>query len=400
MVEYDKLRQICDENSRVSSRVIDDFLIYYAAARNNLEKEMNRRFGSVKHITSNFPKEWVNRLKSQYIAHKVFMKDGFIRNYLKNDALKSLKVDERKFLEFQAENPWRFSFSRIKENPAIDFYLMADVFSGDEFLLYSSGVSATNKQQKVILWFNLIAFNGECWQSFGPIAGYNSFEPDDIFLFATELQNDIVDIESILSNIDYNPVPYMMLISGAGMPLIFNNNDQVIIAVAEYDIDSLETGKLTEIFTTEYNKGVYRLLLNGWAEHPHLSQAYFDENNKIIVLTAMTERGFEALSNALNGFGYSFSSQPFLRVNLSMISTASDILKRKIQLNEYEKLFTRKTAPENQAELDRINALLQQAIPDINAGRQPDIRKLADETGMDAEEVKRIIKSITGKLKK
>jgi len=102
MKDFETIKLICEENSKVSSKVIDEFLIYYAAGRNKIEQEMNQKFAVYKHITSKFPNELINRLKAQYIAHKVFRQDGFINNYLDHSALKNLPNKERNYLKSQA----------------------------------------------------------------------------------------------------------------------------------------------------------------------------------------------------------------------------------------------------------------------------------------------------------
>ncbi|MBK7626687.1 MAG: hypothetical protein IPJ16_05705 [Bacteroidales bacterium] len=56
-----------------------------------------------------------------------------------------------------------------------------------------------------------------------------------------------------------------------------------------------------------------------------------------------TDRGFTALVDGLNEYGFSVSDDPFLRVNLSMVTTASDILTKQIMLSEYEGLFAKNT---------------------------------------------------------
>jgi hypothetical protein len=398
MKDFETIKLICEENSKISAKVIDEFLIYYAAEHNNLEYEMNQKFAAYRHITNKFQKEWLNRLKAQYIAHKVFKKDGLIKSFLNHSALKNLNVKERNYLIFQAEHLWRFSFSVIKKSPAESFYIMEDVFSDQEFLLYSPGVAKTLEDQSVILWLNLISYNGSCWQSFGPIGAYKSFEPDDIFFFATELKPDIADEQELLANLEYNPIPYMMLLSGANIPLIYNKEDQIINMMAEYDLETINTKSLTKSFKTEYNKGVYRLSLKRWSGPPHFSQAYFDENKKIILLSSMTDRGFRALAEGLSEYGFNFSADPFMRVNLSMISAASDILKRKIRLNEYEDLFLKETSSPDQENLDKLNTLLKLVLPDINAGREPDIKALAVKAGVDIKTARNIIKQIMGKF--
>ena len=399
MQDFEKIKLVCEENSKISAKVVDEFLIYYAAERNNLEKDMNQQFATYKHITQNFQSEWVNMLKSQYIAHKIFKKGGLIKTYLNHPALNKLKSDERKYLKFHAENPWRFSFSIIKGNPAENFYIMEDVFREEEFLIYSPGMTVTLKAQPVILWFNMIAFNGTCWQSYGPIGAYRSFEPDDIFFFATELSPDIENEEELLDNLENNPLPYMMLLCGANYPLTVNKKDQMLYVMAEYDIENLDTKSLTAGFKTEYNKGIYRLSLKKWSEHPHFAQSYYDEKNKTITLSSMTDRGFKALVKGLNEYGYDFDSDPSVRVNLTMLKTASDILKRKMDVVKYDHLFSKESSPAVKEGIEKLNMFLNLAMPEINAGLQPDIDALAAKAGIDTDTAKELIAQIDKKLK-
>lgn len=207
MKDLKTTRRISEDNSKMSAKVIDNFLLYSAADLINLEHEMNKRFKLYRHISRELKKELTNRLKAQYIIHKVFKKEGLLKSYLNHPAIRNLDIKERNWLKLHSEEAWKFSFSVIENNPAENFFVMKDVFSDEAFLLYSPGVAKTLEEQSVILWFNLISFNGACWQSFGPIGAYKSFEPDDIFFFATELNPEIASEQEILNNVELNPVP-------------------------------------------------------------------------------------------------------------------------------------------------------------------------------------------------
>ncbi len=399
-MDFEKIKRICERNSVLSAKVIDDFLLYYAANRDKLEPEMEKRFARFKHVTGKFQKEWIARLKAQYIAHKIFRHDGLIKGYLNHAALKKLGTEEQKYLENQSERPWRFSFSVIRGRLAEDFFEMEDVFTDEGFLLYSPGVTRILDSQSAILWLNLIAYNGSCWQSFGPIGSYSSFEPDDIFFFATELNPDINGEEELLADLESNPVPYMMLLSGAVTPLIYNKKDQLVHVTAEYPMDSMNTKKLTGSFKTEYNDGVYRLSLKRWSTPPHFAQAYYNEIEKTVFLSSMTDRGFIALANELNKYGYTFSTDPFLRVNLSMLTISSDILKRNIRVNEYDDRFTKETPPSDREVIDKLNRFMELVLPEINAGRQPDIEELALKAGLDKQTALDIFNHLKGRIDK
>lgn len=399
MKNYKAIRTICEENRRRSAVVIDEFLIYYAASRNNLEHKMNQQFAAYSHVTRKLEKEWVNMLKSQYIAHKIFKKEGLIKKYLNHTALQRLSREEMSFLEQQAKHPWKFIFSVISSEPAEDFFIMDEVFTGEQYTLFSPGITKLLKERPAILWFNLIGYNGACWQSFGPIGAYNSFTPDDIYFFATELRPGIEEETEIIEDLENNPIPYMMMLSGANYPFTYHKKDQIVHVMSEFDLDSIKTTELKKSFRTEYNNGVYKFTLNNWGEHPHFAHAYFDERINIIVFTAMTDRGFSELVTGINAYGYHFPDIPLFRVNTSMLVTAEKILKKEMVLNEYEGLFHIESSEQEKEVVDNLNDFIALVLPDINAGRKPDIEAAAGKAGVDIQTARDLVKMVIGKTK-
>ncbi len=402
MDDYNKILNVCQENQKLSRVVVDEFLLYYAAERDKLDKEMDKRQARYRHITSRIQKEWERMIKAQYIAHRIFKAGGLISKYLNHSAIKQLPPEEINFLKQAAVYPWRFSFSIIKNNPAEDFYEMVDVFRDEGFLLYSPGISSTLKEKKPVLWFNLIGFNGACWMSYGPISGYNSFEPDDIFFFATELRPKTIfeDDEDVVADVENNPVPYMMLFAGSNHPLSFTCNEQIVEVMAQYDEGAFDTRELKKVFRQEYNNDVFRLSLKGWDSHPHFATAFYDENEKLLTLYAMTEKGFVALVKAFNAYGYKLYDDPEVRINPSMRMMAGEILKKDIQLHPYEHLFEKASSKEEDEQIKRINEFINLALPDINAGKQPDIPFLAQKAGIDVKTAQDIMKSVMDKFDK
>lgn len=113
----------------------------------------------------------------------------------------------------QTEIPLRFSFSEIVAEPAKDFFRMRDVFTGEEYLLFSKGTSQIIAEGPKLLWLNLISFNGACWQSLGPVGAFQSFDSDDVFFFATEKNPDIEEDQQVQEDLEADPLPYVLLIS-------------------------------------------------------------------------------------------------------------------------------------------------------------------------------------------
>jgi len=297
-MDFRAVKDTCRKNSNISEEVIDDFLMYYAAQRDKLEPEINQRLSRFKHISGDFPAGMLNKFKAQYIVHRIFRQDGLIRKYLNHSELKRLDAEQMAFLRFQEQHPWRFSFSVITGNPADDFYNMEDAFNGEKFLLYSPGITQTLSEQPVQLWFNLIAFNGSCWQTFGPIVAFQSFLPDDIFFFGSEVNPGkwLESDDDLMQEIEKNPVPYMMLARASRLPLNYGKSYLIVYCISEVEADNFEPRALEQHFRIEYSSGVYKLSLKKWSSFPHFACLYYEEEAGILTLSAMTDKGYEKLA--------------------------------------------------------------------------------------------------------
>lgn len=339
MTDYKQLFKVCKSTGNVVLGLIDDYLISYAGDQHNLASETMQKLNAYKHALGPFDSEVLRLFRTQFIAHKIFEEDGLLPKLLKQRGLKHLDMREQAFLHQQLKTPWRFSFSTIIENPAPYFYVMEDVFRHEEFLIYSPGIHRILKDSKPLLWFNLIGYNGECWQSYGPIAGYKCFNADDIDYFATELNPAIDDDEDIVKDVEKNPIPYMMLLSGSGMFQTFHEKDEILLNIGEYDCKDLEPSKLKKDFDIDYKEGVYRLGLKKGKGFPHFSTIYYDTNESRIFFYSLTLNGYEMLVEKFNDYGYNYDENPDINIHLGMRITAEKILKRKLVLNKYEALF-------------------------------------------------------------
>jgi hypothetical protein len=102
----------------------------------------------------------------------------------------------------------------------------------------------------------------------------------------------------------------------------------------------------------------------------------------------------------LNEYGLNLSDEPLVRVNISMVSTASEILNKNIRLSEYEDLFTKATSPATRKNIEVHNTFIGLILPDINAGIEPDINAAAKKAGIDLTTANIILKAIKGSIDK
>lgn len=399
---FTAIEKQCRTFSKISSGIIDEFLIYYAADDKKVKARMDKSFAEYRHISKQLPESFTRSAMAQYLAHCIFKENGLIGKFLKHSALKHITGEEKDLLEHHANHPWKFSFSTIVDMPHKDFYWMHDVFRDERFLLYSPGTTDTLRDSHIRLWFNLINFNGACWQSLGPIAGYQGYEPDDIFFFFAEKNPEVFEIseENLIADVEENPVPYMMLLSGSRMPLVYNKNDEIVFNNALFPVRSFSSDEIRKHFMLEYNAGIYKLSLKRWDKNPHFSVAYYNENKEEMLCTAMTDRGFEKLIDKFNQLGYPFDYDPEVRVHPTMLNIAEEILNREIVLNEYEGLFSAEPSEAETEESDKINHFLSLVIPELNAGENPDIQKMAQKAGIDLSVAQGLVSHVIDRLNK
>jgi hypothetical protein len=400
MLPFDQIKEHCEKNRILSKKVIDDFIIDYSAAKERLDPEMEALIRKYQNAARELQQAHLNFFKSEYIAHLVFKKDGLIHKFLNHSAFQGLPLEQMEYLRFNSENPWRFSIAEVSSNPEDSFFKMEDAMTCEDYLLYSPGLQDTLKKYHTRLWFNLIAFNGQCWQTFGLIIPFTAFTADDIFFFATELNPKIRDEEMLMDEVEKNPFPFFMLVCGATLPVIVSRGHETLLCQSSDSIPGLPTERLKSSFDVAWNKNVYRLSLKKLAEIPHFAQAYYNEDTRELLRTSMTAYGFNMLTKALLKNGINLPEQADVSVTLTMLNTTEKILNRKIQLNPYESYFSLKN--EEREDLKNINAFLNLALPFYNAGIDFDINELAKKAGIDpvmAADLWKQVKKSTDELK-
>ena len=377
------MRKKCEGDNEISKVVIDDFLIYYAARRNRFDIEFEARSSRFSQLKKEMPTGWVGLAKAQYVAHRIFMEGGVINQYLNHSAIKNLSGEEQVFLRRLSTQPWRFSFSEIKGNPAPDFFEMEDVFTGKSFLLYSKSITQILSEQSVALWFNLIGFNGECWQTFGPVVDFQSFDADDIFFYASEVNASITSAEDLVNDLAHNPVPYMMLFARSNYPIIMHGAFEMVQLNSEANVASFDLKAMKKQFHVEHAGHVIKMSHKVWSEFPHHAEAFYDESKKIIVLSAHTDRGYTKMTILLNKSGFNLADEAEIRVHFPMLNVIKDLLKKDVDINPYRELFAEAIEEEDDEETYRLNKFLAMALPALNAGKEPNINALAKKAGVD-----------------
>ena len=220
------------------TRLVDQFLLYYVGEREGQAKRIAQNLSGFRHVTSQMPESWFRMLISQLLAHDLFRENGRINQIINHSDVQKRSIEEHEYLRFQIEHPWRFCFCSIEKYLLHDMYEMKDVITEEKFLLYSPGISETNTEAGVHLplWFLLLEFNGECYQSYGPLAYFRGIQPFDLFFFARLIKPEILFQNEVQKVIELNPIPFSMLFRWAEIPVTYCRKDMTVFNKSEFHV--------------------------------------------------------------------------------------------------------------------------------------------------------------------
>ena len=401
MLDFAKIKTVCDNSSRILKSVVDEFLLYYVGENEGQIQRIISKFKQFREILNKIDEGWIRSLTSELIAFEIFKKDGQAVKLISHPLVQKRTAEELDYLKFQIEHPWRLTFCTIENYLLHDMYEMRDVISNEKFLLYSPGISDSNTETgyELPLWFLLIGFNGECYQTYGPLAYFKGIQPFDLYYFAKLIKPDMVFQNQIQDVIDSNPVSFSMLFyAGAGIPVTYHKKDMLVFNKSEFHIKDFTVEKYENDFLIEKKHPIYMLSLKRRHSAPHFAKCFFHAKKNLLIITSMTSRGYDSLISALNKQGNEFPSSPEILATPAMFSIAKKVLNVEVDMNPYEKHFLQKPSPENQKELDKINVFVKSLVECLNNKKKYDIAKLALSAGIDLENAKNIAKHLIKKI--
>lgn len=399
-MDYIAVKAKCQKISDFSAPILND-LMYYAAQRNKVDQRFDLLAKKHKRIFSQLNPSNQGLFKTQYIIHEIFKKEGLIHKYLNHSAIKRMPQDVYAYFEEEAQTPWRFTYWFIRSSPFPDFFECIDIFTGEEFLLFSRGVSLTLKDSEVATFAGLISTNGSCYQTFGPLMGFRSFQADDIFFYAGELDPLVESIDDLVSLIENDLFSFLLLSAFTAIPLIKHEGYEILHVISEIEFTDFDMVLWQKDFQVEYSDQVFKMSSKELGGFPHYCCVYWSEDQEELTLSAMTDFGYNTLVNSLKKIEIKVPSEPDIRLHLSMQAAIEEILGYQVDLLPYEKFFqNRSDENEKNPEMDAINDFLKLLVPAVNSKKELDLEGMISETGADPEAARAIYKDLMKKLMK
>lgn len=398
-MDFKDLLRICDQNSRDGDEVLD-WIMFYAGQYGKLKKKFDDFVKKYPQVFRKMPEANYGMFISQYIIHEVFKKGGLLKTYLNHSSVKSLPPDHYDFLKKQLDRDWHYCYFAVLDNPQGDFYQVINVFPQERFLIYSPGMTRTLNDQPVMLFAGLISSNGHCYQSFGPLLGFCSIDPDDIFYYATEWEESLETDEEVQQYIQDNLLNFILLSNFAHIPLAVHKEHEIVLTQSIIDLEKFSSDGMQKDFTIGFNAGVYRIQLKGYETFPHFAVAYYDESSKELHCSSMTDEGYTKLSEKLISFGIPCSPYPDQRIHITMQTVISEIFKKDVFADPYSDFSPEQEEPSDPETLKTLNNFIAALVEKINNNESPNLKKMAKEFRVPletAKELKKVLEKNTGK---
>jgi hypothetical protein len=382
MQNYQELTQYCLTTLNNCIEAIDQYVIpYFTDEPQFFEKSakaIKKYIKQLDKVSDNSDKTVI----TSYMLYLIFRDAGYFQSYVSSYAFSQIPKSHSDFLRSITSTPWRASLATIIGNPEPDFLEMEDVLTGDKYLLFSPSIQNSKDIDNVRLCFNLIFFNGQCWQTYGSIGCFYAFSMDDIYFFARQLDPNVVDENDLLKLIHANSLPFFMLSFATNKSIRKHNTIEMVHCFATDIVKPVDLNILKQHFRIQYNKKVIQMFSIKWIRYPHSAYAYYDTKKCELVRLANTFEGFEAFTDELMDAGFYINPGFDECVSSVMFIWAQFIFDKNIQLGpDYKSLFSNMNLEDNYENSIPINIIFYELLEYHNAGESPDIKSIAMKYG-------------------
>jgi len=393
--EWNSLRCHSLEQAELSKRLIDNFLVPYAAPRENLEKEMVKKLKPVLRMVHAWSEQIMSLAMGEYITFQLFREGGLIKKYLNHSAIKSLMQADQDFLSDASSKPWGFSFIRVVENPVEDIFMVQDILTLEEYVLHSPSIQKVSEMEKQHVWLIFRGFNGKCWTCYGLNICLPGIDIDDLYFYATEMDPEISTSEEIRDHVHKNPFHWLILLEISQKPVVVFKDKPLRLISAEDEIEFNLNEKSFGQFEIQEEDGVYQLALKTDGRDYYKGTAYFDQETGELYRFAIGNDAFDKLTQELITAGMDIPKEYTVSISPITHLFVEDALDRTIDFHPYRNMFLASEIA--QKKIDQMNDFLSMAIPIFNAGSTPDLEDLADEAGIDLKLAQELWKNLEDK---
>ena len=325
--------------------------------------------------------DWV-RMSTMQMAVGMVMKDPSQIGRFLATCRSEISSDSVRFLEHLTTRPAFFMAFSAEEALGDDLYAIRDFASGETRLWYSTGFLELYKM-KGASHFSLFLDNGECLQAVGILHYYRGFDGEDFHYFANVLRPQRYASGGLPGVIAELPEWFIALGCYAEVPPIVHDGERARCFSSTVEVNAFDPSRLAQSCEIEAAKGVHRCRLRGSVPPFHIADLYWEPKKRRLYLYTKDMADYTEIAVAVSDQAR-IPATPLWSCTQNMEMVASMLLHHDPPLLAYERRFSEahEASPEAQAELDRINALIQEVNDTKNNGRVVSLQEAAARHGV------------------
>ncbi len=361
-------------------------------------------------INPRYPEGYGNMSAGNFLISLVLTDPKAIKRLrMKHEAV--LVSNTIQVLSFWEKNPGFWCYFSIKEKLQDDFLTIVDLLSGEEHLLYSSGISGMQKsgESRNRHYLCLMLDNGECLQTAG-ILRYNSLSVSD-FLFYCGLFAPEKDLDSIL-NTHYSK--FFMLDEISTLPVVMHRGNQVLYTWQPFTLENFDITSLGGKWSIKEKGSQISYSLEKpdetMMEVPHGDLLELDFPAMSFTLYRDTSTASMAI-NTTSLISYSIIAalltrsyptlvlpkDPEVAISMALFSLLSH-MDLDLPWSRFQEVRDSKEEVQDESfgrdDMAKTNALLRQYMQALNSGKSFDAHAYSKKSGLPLEMVEDVIQSL------
>lgn len=221
-----KIINACDNYSDNFTEI--ETIVMEYGPKNSKQGKIVKELVSLEHNPENpYPKGWFLLQATTYLMSRIFTRPTVIGKFLKKYSGR-LTHEAIDMLHYWQEVPYIWSVFTIIEEQAENLFLVMDMLTLDELLIYSPGLKDMQRrpESRKKAYLSILFHNTQCWQSTG-IIHYYSLSSDDFEFFCKGIDEKIYDTAGLAGVIDNNFIDFFELDSLSNLPKIMHGNESV-----------------------------------------------------------------------------------------------------------------------------------------------------------------------------
>jgi hypothetical protein len=388
------------------SKVLPEFeqFVFSWIGRKGYEKRLRRSLRSYREQLEELEgggfEQVEDRILGQLAMGWVFSEPQMARAVYKAlRASAGLSEDAWTFLRTAVDEPWFFTAFELITREGGDLMRFVDYDDGNHYIVQSPGLRDLFERDKTV-GYGLLFYNGECFQTYGPIYYLAWADQKDMQWYARQVDEALFEREGLMEVMSADPLPWITLFSQAENPRIAHRGQVVELCQSEAAGAEFSTDALPEEAEAEWQGKVCRVRLD--PDDPFYGpQLLWEGKRKRLILRAFTIDGYLRGREALRQMA-ELPEVPQYHCSGSMYFSAYKVLGPD-EFARFDRQFSGEeggqTADEagggDLGQLERAMSLLSEAH---NAGEAADLERIAKESGLSSEDVKELEKQLKGMI--